>query len=110
MTQAERSEDSVLALIGHLSWVVGLPILVPLVVYLLRADRPFVRAHAAEALNFHLTVAVYAFISGLLLLVLIGFVLLPLLGVFFLVASVLAAVAAWQGRPFRYPLTLHLLR
>ena len=38
MTQPVRSEDTLLALAGHLSWVVGLPILVPLVIFLLRGD------------------------------------------------------------------------
>lgn len=109
MTRPVRSEDTLLALAGHLSWVVGLPIAVPLVIYLVKQGNPFVRLHAAEALNFHITTAIYAAIAFVLLLVLIGFVLLPVLGLFFLVCSVLAAVAAGQGRTYRYPLTLHLI-
>lgn len=110
MTQPVRSEDTLLAVAGHLSWVVGLPILVPLVIFLLRGEQPFVREHAAEALNFHITTTVYAALGVLLLFVLVGFVLLPLLGVFFVVCSVLASVAAGNGRRYRYPLTLHLIR
>ena len=110
MTSPVRSEDTLLALAGHLSWLVGLPILVPLIVFLVKGDNPFVRHHAAEALNFHITTTVYAAIGVVLLFVLVGFVLLPLLAVFFLVCSVLAAVAAGNGRRYRYPLTLHLIR
>lgn len=110
MTQPVRTEDTLLALAGHLSWIVGLPFLVPLVVFLVRSDVPFVREHAAEALNFHITTTIYAAVAFVLLFLLIGFVLLPLVGLFFLVFSVLAAVAAGQGRRYRYPLTLHLVR
>ncbi len=108
MTQPIRTEDAVLGVVSHLSWVVGLPVLVPLVIYLVKQGDPSVRSHAAEALNFHLTCTVYFAVSAVLLLVLVGFVLLPLVGVFFLVCTVLAAVAAGQGRTYRYPLTLHL--
>lgn len=110
MTQPVRSEDTLLALASHLSWIVGLPIVVPLVVYLIRQDNPFVRHHAAEALNFHITTAIYAAVSAVLILVVVGLFMLLALGVFFVVCTVLAAVAAGNGRPFRYPLTLHLVQ
>ena len=110
MTSPVRSEDTLLALAGHLSWLVGLPILVPLVIFLVKGDNPFVRHHAAEALNFHITTTIYATVSAVLILVLVGFLMLAVLGVFFLVCSVLAAVAAGNGRSYRYPLTLHLVR
>ncbi len=110
MTQPVRSEDTLLALGAHLSWVVGLPIVVPLIVFLVKGNNPFVRLHAAEALNFHISTTVYAAVSAVLIIVLVGFVLLAVLGVFFLVCTVLAAVAAGQGRSYRYPLTLHLVR
>jgi uncharacterized Tic20 family protein len=110
MTQPVRSEDTLLALASHLSWIVGLPILVPLVIYLVRGNVPFVREHAAEAVNFHITTAIYAAVGVVLLVVVVGLFVLAAVGLFFLVCSVLAAVAAGNGRRFRYPATLHLLR
>ena len=109
MTQPVRSEDTLLALACHLSWIIGLPIVVPLVVYLVRGSVPFTREHAAEAVNFHITTAVYAAVAAILVLVVVGIFLLIAVGIFFVVCTVLAAVAAGQGRRFRYPLTLHLL-
>ncbi len=109
-SQPVRPEQTVLALGCHLSWVVGLPLVIPLVVYLVKQDDAFVRGHAAEALNFHITTAIYATVRAVLVLVLIGIPMLIALGVFFLVCAVLASVAAGQGRAYRYPLTLHLLR
>ncbi len=110
MVQPVRSEDTLFALACHLSWVIGLPIVVPLVVYLVKQDSPFVRGHAAEALNFHITTAIATTVSAVLILVLIGIFMLIAIGILFLIFSILAAVAAGQGRPYRYPLTLHLLR
>jgi len=110
MTGPVRSQDTLLAVACHLSWVVGLPILVPLGVYLLAGREPFVREHAAEAVNFHITTAVYAAVGVVLLVVVVGLFVLLAVGLFFLVCTVLAAVAAGSGRRFRYPATLHLLR
>jgi uncharacterized Tic20 family protein len=55
-------------------------------------------------------VLIYAVVSFILLFVLIGFLLLPAVGIFFLVCSILAAVAASRGAEFRYPLTLRLVK
>ena len=110
MTAPVRTEDKLLALAAHLGWLVALPVLVPFVLYLVKRDDPFVRHHAAEALNFHLCMLVYTGIAFVLLLVLIGVVLLPLLGLLAVVCTVLACVAVADGRPYRYPLTLHMVR
>jgi len=93
----------------------------PLVVWLLRrgAD-PFAAEHARQALNFNLSVLVYALVGlvgGLVLTVLtLGLALLvlaPLAGVAlvgYAVVSVLGALAASRGRPFTYPGALPLVR
>lgn len=93
----------------------------PLVVWLLRRDAdPFSAEHARQALNFNLSVLLYAavaFVGGLIATVLsLGLALIVLvpLGVLALVAyavvSVLGAVAASNGRPFAYPGALPLVR
>jgi uncharacterized protein len=91
-----------------------------LIIYLLYKDRSqFVRAHAAEAVNFHLSMMIYEFaavaLSFVLLFVTLGIGLLLLFpvilafGVFALVVVIMAAVAANQGRPFRYPMTIRMV-
>ncbi|MDP9433212.1 MAG: DUF4870 domain-containing protein [Actinomycetota bacterium] len=103
-------DDTIWAVLGHLSAFVSLPILVPLVIYLVKKDTsPFVRHHAAEALNFHITMTIASFVAALLLFVLIGFVLLPALVIFVIIVTVLAAVAAGKGEPYRYPLSIRFL-
>jgi hypothetical protein len=91
-----------------------------LIVFLIYKDRSqFVRLHSGEALNFHLSMLIYEFTGllsafvvalatagiGLLLIfpVLIG------VGVLALVTMIQGAIAANQGRPYRYPLTIRLV-
>ena len=82
----------------------------PLVVYLIEQDSsPFTRHHAAEALNFHITLAVAAVVSAVLLFVLIGFVLLPAVAIAGVVFGVIAAVAAGRSEYYRYPLRIRLV-
>jgi len=83
----------------------------PLVIMLLRGDRsPFVRHHAVEALNFNLSVLIYAAISGVLVFVLIGIVMLIVLGLIYLVAVITGATRANAGRLYRYPITIRFVR
>lgn len=109
------------AVIAHLSaliaLVVGFTFLGPLLVYLLKRDEdPFLRAHAAEALNFNLSVFIYAAVGGLLtailIIFLVGLLLLPLIfaaAIAWVVLVVVAAVKANNGEPYRYPLTIRFV-
>src|SRR5437764_1345195 len=71
-------DERLWSLLSHLSFFV-LGIVAPLIVMLtLGARSPYVRHHAVEALNFHITVWIAALASGVLFLVVIGVFLLPL--------------------------------
>lgn len=87
-----------------LSWVV------PLVVYLVYRDRsPFIRQHAAEALNFQVTLFIAYVVSALLIVVLIGMFTFVATAVLSLIFAVMASVAAANGQPYRYPMTLRVI-
>jgi uncharacterized protein len=109
------------ALAAHLSALVslavGLPFVGPLIVYLVKRDDPFVRRHAAESLNFNLSVLIYAFVLGIvtviLMFVLVGFLLIPffaVLAIGWLVLVIMASVRASAGEEYRYPLTIRMVR
>jgi uncharacterized Tic20 family protein len=84
-----------------------LGLLAPLIAYLVLRDRgPFIRWHTAQALNFHLTVLIGYLISGVLTLLLIGFVLFFAIYVLTIVFAILAAVAANRGEYYKYPMTI----
>lgn len=83
----------------------------PLIIWLVKREgMPFVDDQAKEALNFNITVAIAALVCGLLMFVLIGFVLLPILGVLWLVCVILAAIKANEGERYRYPFALRFIK
>jgi uncharacterized Tic20 family protein len=77
----------------------------PLILYLVKKDEsPYVRQQAAEALNFQITVFIAWFVCLLLALVLIGFLLMFVVAIVYLIMSIMGAVAAYQGQNYRYPI------
>lgn len=111
---APSQEERNWALGSHIGCLLGawiaLAFLVPLVIMLVKKDSPFVRAHAEESLNFQLSFLIYGFAGVLLLFVGIGFIVLPVLGVLWLVFVVLATIKASNGYAYRYPLTIRFVR
>lgn len=114
------AEERQWAMFAHLSALIGglltghwLGIgcfLAPLIIWLVKKDTmPFVADQAKEALNFNITVAIAGLICGLLMFVLIGFVLLPVLGIVWLVMIIMAAIKANEGVTYRYPFALRLI-
>ena len=94
-------------------------ILGPLVIWLLRKDAlPSVDMHGKAALNFNISITLYALIAAAislpLIFVLIGIPLLvaAIAGLFiwWLVATVMAAVKAGNGEFWEYPLSIRFLR
>lgn len=102
-----------------------------LVMWFIVRDRSvFAAEHAKEAFNFNLSMFLYACVSGLIALVLIGGTVLTLgigaivtipagivlilawlaLGIAWLVFTIIAAVKAYEGEMYRYPLTIRLLK
>ncbi len=103
------SEDTVWAVLAHLSIFV-FALLGPLVIYLIYKDSsPFTRHHAAEALNFHITLTIAMIVSIPLIFLFIGIPLFFAVVVAGIVLGIIAAVAASRREPYRYPLTIHFV-
>lgn len=81
-----------------------------LVVYLVKKDDPYVQAHAKEALNWSITVTLGYIASYVLMLILIGFVLLPVLCILHLVFCILGAVNASKGIAYKLPFNVRLIK
>lgn len=89
---------------------VALAFLGPLLVLLLKGpSSPYVRRQAVESLNFQLSMLIYATVSAVLVLVLVGFVLLAVVGVLWLVFTILGSVRSADGGEYRYPLTIRMV-
>jgi uncharacterized Tic20 family protein len=113
------------------SWIVGFAgVLGAGAIYLLkRDDSPFIAEHAREALNFNLSMFIYACLAVAAGIALIGVTVLTLgigliltlpaglalllavaaIALLWLVCSILATIKAWNGEAYRYPLTLRLI-
>ena len=102
----ERTWSTLVHLSPFAGALVGLPFLGPLVIYLVFRDRgPFIRHHAAQALNFQLILLVAYVVFGIASLLLIGIPFLIATVVASVVLQVVAAVRASNGEWYRYPLT-----
>lgn len=109
-SQTLNSSDRLLVVLSHLSILLGVGILLPLIVFLVKKeDSPAVATQACEALNFHISVIFYALACIPLVFVIIGVPLLIGLSVAVLVLSIVAAVRASENVPWRYPLTIRLV-
>lgn len=102
------------AMVGHIGSFVtawsALGLVAPFIVLLARGNQSaFVRRHAVESLNFQINAAVISVVLFLLIFVVIGAVLLPLYGLFYLVVVIRGGLAASKGEEFRYPATIRVV-
>ncbi len=99
-----------LALSGFLIPGVG-NIVGPLVIWLMKKEAmPFVDSQGKESLNFQITITIAAIIGFILCFVFIGFLLLPVIAIFALVCVILASIETSNGKPYRYPFCIRLIK
>ena len=100
----------------HLSGLAGLVIpfgnlLGPLIFWQIKKNEfPFGDDQGKEALNFQITAAL-AFVACIILMaVLIGFLLIFVVGIAWLVLTIMGGIKANNGEYYRYPMTLRLIK
>lgn len=105
------------ATIIHLSALAGLLgngvgfVIVPLVIWLLKKnDHPFIDEQGKEAVNFQITMMLAFFVSLVLAIVLIGYVLMAIVGLMAVIFPILAAMKTSEGRSYRYPLSIRVIQ
>lgn len=103
-------------LFTHLSALAGLiipfgNILGPLIFWQIKKNEwAFADDQGKEAVNFNITVAIAGIVCFLLTFVLIGLLLLPILGIAWIVFTIIAAIKANEGVYYRYPYILRLIK
>ncbi|WP_140718891.1 DUF4870 domain-containing protein [Pseudomonas sp. Hp2] len=118
------AEEKQWALFAHISALTGLftggigSIVGPLVIWLIKKDTmPFVDDQGKEALNFNITVLIavvaLTIVGTVLMVILIGFLfylLAGVVGIAWLVLTIVATIKTSNGESYRYPLTLRLVK
>jgi uncharacterized Tic20 family protein len=108
--------DNSLAVVMHLLGFAGFVfpfgnVVAPLILWLVkRSESPFLDRVGKEVVNFQISYTIYVAIAGLLCFVLIGFLILPVIFILWVVFMVIAAVKTGNGEGYQYPFTIRLLQ
>ena len=105
------SNERLFAVLCHVSAFIGVGILLPLIVYLVKKKdgAPSAR-HAVEVLNFHLSMLIYAIAGGILSVIGIGALVILAVGLLTLICGIIGAVKASKDELYRYPVTIRFIR
>ena len=85
-------------------------VLAPLIIFLIARDDSklaFTVEHGREALNFQITMLIAAIVLAISL---VGIALLPALALYDTACVIIASIKTINGDPWRYPLTLRLIK
>jgi len=83
----------------------------PLVIWLIKKDESsFIDYHGREYFNFLISYGVYFIVSGILVIILIGALLLWALGILAFIFTIIAAVKAFEGKEYRFPFIFRVIR
>ncbi|PFA70173.1 hypothetical protein CN378_02400 [Bacillus sp. AFS015802] len=105
-TKDERMMAALIYILSFFTVFIG-----PLVIWLVKKDESeFVDFHGKEYFNFLISYAVYGLVSSILMVVLIGFVLAPIVGLLALIFTILGAVKAYEGEHYHIPTVFRLLK
>jgi uncharacterized Tic20 family protein len=105
------SNDKLWVVCCHLSLFLGVGLLLPLIVYLVKKSEPGpVAAHAAEVLNFHISLYIYSLASLILICVIIGAFLLIGIWLLSFICAIIGAIKASEGGFYRYPMTIRFIK
>jgi uncharacterized protein len=116
MAEVQKTNEKTWAMSSHLSALAGfiIPfgnIIGPLVVWLLKKkESALVEKEAKKALNFQISVTIYAIIAFILTFIFIGVILLPAVAMFNIAMIIVATVKTNNGEDFKYPLSLNFIK
>ncbi len=108
--------DNSLAVVMHLLGFAGFVfpfgnIIGPLILWLVkRSESPLLDRIGKEVLNFQISYSIYGTVAFALCFVLIGFLILPVIGLLWIIFMIIAAVKTGNGEEYKYPFTIRLLQ
>ena len=103
------SDQRLYATLAHILGIVSGPI-GALVIMLLKKEDAWVEKEAREAINFQITVLLVWLCGAILMLILVGILVIIAVAVLNVVFCVIAAAHVNEGNPYRYPISLRLIK
>ncbi len=83
----------------------------PIIIWLIkREESAFIDYHGKEYLNFVISYFIYGIVAAISMVILIGFLLAPIVGIAAFVFTIIAAVKAYNGEMYRIPLIFRLIK
>ena len=82
-----------------------------MIIWLIKKDEhPLIDEQGKEALNFQISMMIYAIVAAISMVIVVGFVLLPAVAILDVVLIVIAAVRTSNGQSHRYPITIRFIK
>ncbi|RCW69796.1 DUF4870 domain-containing protein [Saliterribacillus persicus] len=105
-----QSDERMFAMLIYLLSIF-FPVLGPLIIWIIkRDDSDFIDYHGKEYFNFLISITIYGIISSILIIILIGFVLLAIVGLYTLIFTIIALIKAYGGERYEIPLTIRIIK
>ena len=110
-------DEKTMATLAHLGAFIGalMPgmgnVLVPFLIWVFKKDESeYIEEQAKEALNFQITMSILMIGAAIAMIMLVGFIILPILIVLDIALSITAAVKANRGEIYEYPINFRLIK
>jgi uncharacterized Tic20 family protein len=109
-------EDNQLITITHISqlatFITGFGgLVVPLIIWATQKDKVLnMHEHGRRIVNFQISMLIYGIISGVLVIIFVGFLLLGVIGILLLVIPIINSVKASHGEIPQYPLSIEFIK
>lgn len=96
-------DSNVFAALAHGLGLI-LMVIPALVIWLIKKDDDaFIDSQCKQAMNFQITMFIASMVAALLTIVLIGLILLPVIGILFIVFTIIAIIKSAGGDDYAYP-------
>jgi uncharacterized Tic20 family protein len=115
-TSLQTPEQKQMGLFLHLSQFANvilfpLGIILPIVLWQTQKDKlPGIDAHGKMVTNWMISATIYAFVSFVLMFVLVGFLTIIAVGLMGIIFPIIGAVKANNGELWEYPLTIKFIK
>jgi uncharacterized Tic20 family protein len=107
---SDNQDERLFAMLCHLSTFVA-AIIGPLIIWVLKKDEyPLVDDQGKEVLNANISFFIYGFVAAMSMIILVGIILVPLLGIAIAVTTIIGAIRAYDGVPYRYPYIIRFIK